>query len=230
MKVKILSWNIWVNGYIKEITRFIKNSNADIVCLQEIKDDDHERDVISYLESLGYSYAFASTLQTWKDGKKYKHGLAVFSKYAIKNSRTFILSEEKPRVAVRADIKIGTQTLHVLSTHLIHTHQKQSEIQEKQVRNLIESIPSKKTILAGDFNATPESETIKLLKGILVDTDKTSSPTWSVYKTSCELCNLDEITNRLDYIFTTKDIKSSSFEVGQSRGSDHLPISVIVEI
>lgn len=229
MKLSILSWNIWVDGYFEEITRFIKDSNADIVCLQEVKDNDPERDVINYLEKLGYSYAFASTLQTW-DGKKYKHGPAVFSKYSIKNSRTYMLSEENVRVAVRADIKIGTQTLHVFSTHLIHTHQKPSKIQEEQSRNLIELIPNNRTILAGDFNATSESVSIRLLKGILVDSDKKSSPTWSVYKAGCELCNLDKITTRLDYIFTTKDIKSSSFEVGQSGGSDHLPISVNVEI
>lgn len=229
MKVSILSWNIWVDGYFEEIARFIKGSKADIICLQEVKDNDPERDVIGYLENLGYSYAFASTLQTW-DGEKYKHGPVVFSKYAIRNSRVYMLSEKNTRVAVRADIKIGSKILHVFNTHLIHTHQKPSKIQEEQTRNLIELLPNKGTILAGDFNATPESESIRLLKGVLVDSDKTSSPTWSVYKAGCELCNLDKITTRLDYIFTTKDIKSSSFEVGQSRGSDHLPISAIVEI
>lgn len=229
MKIKVLSWNIWVDGYFDEITSFIKDSNANIVCLQEVKDSDPKRDIIGYLENLGYSYVFASTLQTW-DGEKYKQGPAVFSKYAIKNSRTYMLSEENVRMAVRADINIGTQTLHVFSTHLIHTHQKPSEIQEAQARNLIELIPDKKSILAGDFNASPESEAIKLLKDVLVDTDKTSSPTWSVYKAGCELCNLDKITTRLDYIFTTKDINSGSFEVGQPRGSDHLPISVTIKI
>ena len=229
MRVKVLSWNIWVDGYFDEIARFIKDTNADIICLQEVKDNDSERDVISYLENLGYSHAFASTLQTW-DGEKYKHGPAVFSKYVIKNSRTYMLSEENTRVAVRADINIGTRTLHVFSTHLIHTHQKPSTIQEEQARNLIELLPSQGTILAGDFNATPESEAIRLLRGVLVDSDKTSSPTWSVYKAGCELCNVDEITTRLDYIFITKDISSSSFAVGQSRGSDHLPISTVVEV
>ena len=228
MKVKVLSWNIWVDGHFDEITHFIKNSNADIICLQEVKDNDSERDIIGFLEKLGYDYAFASTLQTW-DGKKYKHGPAVFSKFTIKNSRTYMLSEENVRVAVRADINIGNQILHVFSTHLMHTHQKSSEEQEEQARNLIKLIPNKRSILTGDFNATPESEAIKLLNSVFMDTDKTSSPTWSVYKAGCELCNLDKITIRLDYIFTTKDITSSFFEVGQSRGSDHLPVSTIIE-
>lgn len=229
MKVSILSWNIWVDGHFDEIARFVKDSKADIVCLQEVKDNDPKRDIISYLENLGYSYAFASTLQTWGD-KKYQHGPAVFSKYPIKSSRSYMLSETEARAAVRADINIDGKALHIFSTHLIHTHQKPSKKQEEQARNLVELIPNKRTILAGDFNATPDSEAIRLMKGILVDTDKTSSPTWSVYKAGCELCNLDKITTRLDYIFTTQDIKSSSFEVGQSRGSDHLPISTIVEI
>lgn len=229
MKIKILSWNVWVDGYFDEISRFIKDSNAEIICLQEVKDNDSERDVIGFLEKLGYNYAFASTLQTW-DGEKYKHGPAVFSRFVIKNSSTHMLSEENVRVVVGADINIGDQILHVFSTHLMHTHQKPSKIQEEQAQNLIELIPKKMAILTGDFNATPESKTIKLLNSVFVDTDKTSSPTWSVYKDGCELCKLDKITTRLDYIFTTKDISSSFFEVGRSRGSDHLPITTIIKI
>ncbi|RJO61558.1 hypothetical protein C4544_02380 [candidate division WS5 bacterium] len=229
MKIKILSWNIWIDGHFKEIADFLKKTNADIVGIQELKDDDAERDIIGLMEKLGYYYAFASTLQTW-DGVKYKHGPAVFSKYPIHNSRTYMLSEKDPRVAIRADISVNDHLLSVFSTHLTHTHQEPSEIQEEQARNLIELIPSERSILVGDFNATPESQAIRLIKSTLVDTDKTSSPTWSVYKKGCEVCNLDKATIRLDYIFTTKDITASSFKVEQSQGSDHLPISTIIDI
>ena len=82
----------------------------------------------------------------------------------------------------------------------------------------------------GDFNATPESETIRKMSEVLVDTDPTSAPTWSVYPAGCLVCNPQAIDTRLDYIFTTPDIKTSSFKVEQSKGSDHLPISVIAEI
>lgn len=35
---------------------------------------------------------------------------------------------------------------------------------------------------------------------------------------------------RLDYVFTSYDIKTSSFKVEKTKGSDHLPVSTIIEI
>lgn len=230
MQIKILSWNIWINGYFDKVALFVKDSEADIICLQEVKDDDPERDIIDYLDNLGYDHAFASTLQTW-GGKKYKHGPAVFSKYAIKHSRTYMLSEENTRVVVRADIDINTQTLHVFSTHLIHTHQQPSAIQDEQVENLAKLISKEKSILMGDFNALPDSNAIKIMDKILVNTDENLLPTWSIYPEGCRTCNPKaELIYKLDYIFASKDLKTRDYKVEKSQGSDHLPISILVEL
>ena len=120
--------------------------------------------------------------------------------------------------------------LHVFSTHLTHTHQKDSVAQFQQAEELMKHIQSEMSVLMGDFNATPESITIQRVKTQLVDTDSKDQPTWSVYPQGCIICNPQEIDFRLDYIFTTKDIKTHSYKVEDSKGSDHLPISVIVEL
>ena len=63
------------------------------------------------------------------------------------------------------------------------------------------------------------------------DAEKGSAtPTWSVYKMGCQVCLIDEVKYKLDYIFTSKNLKTESFEVYESKGSDHLPISTIVEL
>ncbi len=229
MEIKILSWNIWIQGYFDKISFFLKEANADIIGLQEVKDDDSERDVIGYLRNLGYEYVFFPVEHEWK-GKVYNDGPAIFSKHKIIKSETHILSEEDPRGVVRADISIGNKILHVFSTHLIHTHQQSSVIQDKQAEKLAKLAPRKKTILMGDFNALPDSNAVKIAGKDLIDTDQNLLPTWSIYPEGCLACNPKGVIYKLDYIFTSKDLKTRDYKVEESRGSDHLPISVLVEL
>lgn len=229
MKLKVLSWNIWVDGHFDQITDFLRTSEADVIGLQEVMSDNPKRDIIGFLDKLGYQHVFDPVEHTW-GGKVYRDGPAIFSKYKILKSETYVLSEKDSRVAIRADILVGDETLHVFCTHLIHTHQQQSEVQDEQGLNLIEQLPSKHAIVMGDFNAIPESSVIKNIKKVLADTDPSSAPTWSLYPEGCVACNPQKVNTRLDYIFTSKDIKTSSFKVEGSEASDHLPISVMIEI
>ncbi len=225
MPIKILSWNIWVGGDFAQWKEFLDAADADIVGLQEVKDDDPERDVIGYLTNQGYRHVFARTEQIW-DGKPFRHGPALFSKLPIARSETYLLDKKDQRAAARVDIKIGDVTFHVFSTHLIHTHQAPSSQQEAQVAELIKLLPSDHVIVMGDFNATPESAAIRAMRKILIDTDPADTPTWSVHPEGCAKCDPQAIDTRLDYIFVSKDMKTDSFRVGQSRASDHLPILV----
>lgn len=228
MNLKVLSWNIWIDGYFDQVSDFLKSSNADIIGLQEVNENDPGKDVVGYLSSLGYEHVFAPRQIYRKTGVHF--GPSVFSRYNIESKKVHSLSKEEERFAVQANIQVGNQTLYVFSTHLLHTHQQESKIQNEQVKNLIRILPEKQTIAMGDFNATLESSTIKNMQKVMADSDPTSSPTWSVYPEGCPVCKPQKIDTRLDYIFTTKDVKVDSFEVGDSKGSDHLPILATVEI
>lgn len=229
MLIKIVSWNIWIDGHIDQTEDFLRKSDADIIGLQEVKDSDPKHDIISFLKKLGYSYVFAPIEKEW-GGNIYRDGPAIFSKHPILDSHTYNLSSEDNRGAVKADIQIGDKTLHVFSTHLVHSHQEEYKIQTDQAINLLKHLPTANTILMGDFNATPESSTIKAIKEVLIDSDPSNQPTWSVYKEGCGVCKIDEIKIKLDYIFTTPDIKTESFKVRDSKGSDHLPIITTIEL
>jgi endonuclease/exonuclease/phosphatase family metal-dependent hydrolase len=229
MQMKILSWNIWIDSHFEQIKEFLKNSHADIIGLQEVREDDPSRETIKYLNSLGYKGIFAPVAKTW-GGKIWNDGPAVFTKYEIISTKKYILSEEDSRAAAQADIKIGDKIIHVFSTHLTHTHQQDSATQLHQVEELLNQIPPENSVLMGDFNAIPESQTIQKMKETLIDTDLSNHPTWSVYPEGCITCNPQKIDIRLDYIFTTKDIKTHSYKVEESKGSDHLPISAIAEL
>lgn len=133
------------------------------------------------------------------------------------------------RAVARADIDVGGRVLHVFSTHTVHTHQKPSGKQEAQVARLIEKLPTENVIAMGDFNATPESKAIHMMRERLVDTDQSDKPTWSMYPEGCGVCKPQALDTRLDYIFVSKDLAFHSYEVGKSTGSDHLPVSVEVD-
>jgi endonuclease/exonuclease/phosphatase family metal-dependent hydrolase len=227
MELKILSWNIWIDGHFDEIKDFLQRAGADIIGLQEVKSDDPKRDVIGFLSELGYNHVFAPVKKLWGENV-YHDGPAIFSKFPIDSSEVFDLSADDHRVVVRADIEIRKTTLHVFSTHLVHTHQKKSDVQESQARNLLKILPKEKTIVMGDFNATPESATIQIMESELANTDPSASPTWSVYLEGCTVCNPQKIETRLDYIFASKDLRTSSPKVESSKASDHLPISVLL--
>lgn len=80
----------------------------------------------------------------------------------------------------------------------------------------------------GDFNALPKSSVIQSMRSALIDSDPTSNPTAFLYPADC--CNIQSVEIRLDYIFVTRDIKVYDFKVLNSKASDHLPISLQIEI
>lgn len=229
MHVKVLSWNIWVDGDFEKIKNFLLTAHADIVGLQEVKNDDLGRKVIPFMESLGYQSSFMPVEKSW-GGSTFHDGPAIFSTYEILSTEKYLLSKEKTRGALRADIKIGDTVIHVFSTHLLHTHQEQSDVQDEQARNLLAALPTEKVIVMGDFNATPASSVVRQMTSLLVNTAPDNEPTWSLYPEGCPKCNPQGIDVRLDYIFASKDLKTHSPKVEESKASDHLPISVIIEI
>src|SRR3989344_5755469 len=228
MRLKVLSWNIWINGHFDQITDFLAKADADIIGLQEVEADAPERDVIGFLTKLGYEHVFAPVPKTGK--RDVNDGPALFSRHGLLNAKTHSLSKTGRRSAVSADIKIGGETLHVFNTHLLHTHQKYSEVQMEQIEKLLQLLPDKNTVVMGDFNATPESEAIRNMRAALLDSDPTSAPTWSVYPEGCDVCNPQAVDIRLDYMFTTPDLKALSSRVEDSNASDHLPVSAEIEV
>lgn len=242
MKIKVLSWNIWCGTYLDGVIEFLKTANADIIALQEVAADDRGNIVEIIAKKIGYEYAHGvdmdiplKYLPGYKhdDERTIKYGTAILSKYKINDSKTYELSKSQGfrRLIVGADIQIEDNVLHVFSIHLKHTHQKHFVLQDLEAENLIKLLPAADTIVMGDFNALPESSVIQKMSNKLQNTEiDSATPTWSVYKEGCTGCLVESIKYKLDYIFTSKGIKSNSFTVHASKSSDHLPVSAIIEI
>ncbi|MBM3257551.1 MAG: hypothetical protein FJY98_04520 [Candidatus Liptonbacteria bacterium] len=239
MQLKILSWNIWGGQHYREIVETLRAINPDILGLQEaIQDLNGKNNTAEMIaKELGYEWAYlpsyeveTARLYTLLEPKTVHIGNAVLSKYKIKETRSYQLSEIKERFALQAIIPIQGNDYNIFSTHLVHTHQLPSEIQDLQTQKLITCLPKEKSVVMGDFNATPESNSFKMMRETMRNSDETLKPTWSVYPEGCEICTPQRIDTRLDYIFTSPDIAATSPTVHDSKGADHLPISVTLEL
>lgn len=230
--MKVLSWNIWIDGYLDQVHTYLKKSNADIIALQEVTQEKDGSNNIAKIvaEESGYDFIFDPTMEGELNGKVVDWGKAVLSRYKITDHKTYTLSQEEKRTALEVILQVNNVPLHVFSVHLLHTHQKDNRIQTLQVDNLIKALPTEHVIVMGDFNATPKSIVIKKMRDILKDANPRSTPTWSLYTEGCPVCKLAEVNTCLDYLFTSKDIKIKSFEVGDSSASDHLPILANLEL
>lgn len=232
MTMRLLSWNIWGGLFLPVITGYLLHAKADIVALQEVEEQGEDKNTARIIaEALGYSYVYARSMHyNTVDGKDAYRGNAVLSKYPIVTNTTHVLSSEQTRTATQADIDIGGRTLHVLSVHLIHSHQQPSLLQEGQVASLVAASPKERTVIMGDFNSLPESKTIADIRDVFRDTDPDRIPSWCLYPDGCKVCKPEKVQWKLDYIFVSHDLKTGEFRVGESKGSDHLPVMVNLDV
>lgn len=231
MQLKVLSWNIWCYGYLDRVAEFLKTTDADVICLQEVVEDETPN-ISDYLtKELEYNHVYAKTkVGVTKNDKTTYIGNATYTKFKILKTTTHLLSESEGRIALETEILVNSKVLHVFNAHLTHAHLKPSQEREYQMDKIIEVLPKEKVLLMGDFNTLPESNEIRKVSQILINTDPSLTPTWSVYPEGCETCMLKSVKYRLDYIFASNDIKVVSSQVRNSKASDHLPISTIIEI
>ena len=244
MKLKILSWNIWGGRHIEDVLAFLKDADADIIALQEVIKEKDTNTALTIAERLKYEpvYAIGMPISSkWTGPIREKEetlmfGNAILSKHPITFSKHYELSSGESRIVISADISINGSIVHVFSVHLKHLHITQNKpeivaMHDGQADQLAKFLPPSRTVVMGDFNALPGSYAIKKMSSVVRDAEVDSAtPTWSVYPEGCDVCSPKGIAYKLDYIFTSKDIITSSFKVEQSDGSDHLPVSAIVEL
>ena len=155
--MKIISWNVnSVRARIENITSYIKDSNPDILLLQEIKtqNDTFPKDVF---KKIGYeSYIF---------GQKSYNGVAVISKLKIKNINTnFINDELKHSRIIASEIFLGKKKIDLINIYIPNGNPVDTdkyEYKKNWLKKFINSIKKKllknhNIIIAGDFNIIPE--------------------------------------------------------------------------
>lgn len=245
-KLRVLSFNILggrnVDGKrdVSRLAKVIKALNPDIVALQEVDKGTGRiqgRDTSAELAKLlGMYHAYGKAMNF--DGGEY--GEAILSKYPIEAVKNFPLPAEKgaePRAALTVTVKIPGSDIKYLfmATHLDHLSHGRNRLMQAEKINEIIGAETKPYILAGDLNAKPGSETVKVLM------EKLSFPPEELHQFTY---NSKNPKVKIDWIGTDKSGKwklLESFTADKIKNapqgwqellevsSDHLPLMNIYE-
>ncbi len=246
--MKIISWN--VNGiravYKRNLLSWLKDSKADIVCLQEIKSD-LENIPKDLLNPNGYFSFFNPA-----DRKGYS-GIAVFSKQkplAVETKSGMKVFDSEGRF-----LRLEYPDFTLIVLYLPHGGRGKEKMEYKLeaykfLHNYFSKIKDKKVLLIGDFNIaledidlarpkenqnntmfTPEERSAlkKLISLGFVDSFRKFHKdgghyTWWPYFANARERNLGW---RIDYAFASENlfVKSAAI-LKEVKGSDHCPIEV----
>ncbi|RYD84513.1 MAG: endonuclease [Verrucomicrobiaceae bacterium] len=161
---------------LERLARVIKEANPDLVALQEV--DQRTRrtggvDQAAKLSELtGMQVAFGKAM----DYQGGAYGLAILSRWPLKEPRTHALPADagiEPRAVLEARVQPGGDAPEItfLVTHLDATRDPLQRMnQAAKIRELFPvSEEERAMILAGDMNATPESEVLQGLRSEWTD-------------------------------------------------------------
>ena len=123
------------NGF-DEITKFIKENNADIVCLQEFGHyynfGKSKKDILNFFDSIyPYRHIWFKNQNTLGE-----NGLATFSRYPIIEKKK-IEYKSDDNISIYSDIVINSDTIRVINNHL------ESNKLNQEDRNLAQKIINK---------------------------------------------------------------------------------------
>lgn len=238
MKLRVMTYNIQHGNVhlgegidLSRTCDVIRTADSDIIGLNEVRGrglhDDYTAQVETMASLLGYHCYFGRSIYV---GRTEPYGNAVLSKYPIVEASVVKIPDPifpsgriESRSICRAVVEIlkdgEVRRLAVLSSHFGLS----KEEQEHAVSTALsvcqsESLPF---VLMGDFNVTPDNPVLSPLYKNLNDTDSLLSggKTFPSHKPE----------NKIDYIFTSENIKINSAEIINAVASDHLPVTADIE-
>jgi endonuclease/exonuclease/phosphatase family metal-dependent hydrolase len=168
--IRVLSYNIHhgegIDGTLdlERIARVIQSASPDIVSLQEVDNRTTRSKGVDQAKELarltGMKYAYGPSM----DFGGGKYGNAVLTKFIIAKSKTIPLPGE-PRSALCVTLKTFGTHLPAKEFLFIATHLDTGKTPRIDsvplIENLFASIPDLPAIIAGDFNAIPNSPTME---------------------------------------------------------------------
>jgi endonuclease/exonuclease/phosphatase family metal-dependent hydrolase len=246
--IKILQWNVWYHEKYENIVEFVKHTNADIVCCQELTVNFAEAnpgiDVPAEIaKACNYNYYYQPVTAYSDNGEEVRQGNGIFSKLPILEKNFKYVQKVYPsiksydtedRAYVEVTLGINNKRLKVGTVHLSYsTAFAMTEKRLAEAESLYKAVESnhEKFIFACDLNAKPDSPIVKKLEEMFIHADpNTDRPTWTTKPFSYQGFKANSRDWRLDYIFATEDINILENRILDTPYSDHLPILTEIQI
>ena len=236
MEIKVMSYNTQhcLNYVTQEIdydiiADTIKNCGADIIGLQEMRNEseadgyDHQAKILA--EKLGFSYYYFAEAIRFEGVNPY--GNALISRYPLKSVETVIIPDPDPRgydgyyetrCLLKATIDVGGELCVIVSHFGLNPDE-----HESAVKTVLANAEKNACVVMGDFNMHPDDPILRPIEESLYDTaekfpeEKLSYPS-------------DDPIEKIDYIFTTPDLKVIDADIPAIVSSDHRPHLATIEM
>lgn len=236
-RLRIVTYNIHqgrgmdARVQIDRIRRVLQDIEADIIALQEVINHEHrtpEEHQACYLaDQLGYAY----TVGEARKHRRKPFGNVTLSRWPIETSRHIDLSVagRQARGALRTDIRIGDDTLHVFNVHLgtaARERRTQARLIDERLLKAIDVTGPR--IVLGDFNDWNHGLVTRTLSAEFHLTDLTAHlPRTRAYPALLPLLHLDHI-----YLDPRLTIEKAWFHRTRLSlvASDHLPLAADVSL
>lgn len=197
-----------------DIIEFLKNCDADIICLQEVNESAKVGFQVSSLkEELGMNSHFGANVVNPNSN----YGLVTYSKYRIiKKNHVYLSSSKEQRGMLHTVIDVRGKKVNIINLHL-GTNKEEQEEQLRELQEFIQGLGDEPYIIAGDFNTSDinlNSNCIDVAKKL----DEANTLTFSLG------------IERIDYVFVSKNIVPINYKVVVKKLSDHYPIIVNLRI
>lgn len=171
--VRVLTFNILHGETMKGdfdldlIAETISAVSPDLVALQEVDNKTGRTKGMDLATELGYRTRMSSIFGRAMPYDGGEYGEAVLSRFSFLQTRNVGLTGspgKEPRAALEVTTVLPSgDTIAFIGTHLDHTRDPADRITQVNEINQIFSTNNHPTILAGDLNATPESEPMAIL-------------------------------------------------------------------
>lgn len=219
-EVKIVTYNIH-SGVDKDMfptlfdtIEFLKHSDADIICLQEVNESAKVGFQVSSLkEELGmYSHFGANVVNVNSN-----YGLVTYSKYKIiSQNHVYLSSTKEQRGLLHTVVDIRGKKVNIINVHL-GTNKEEQEMQIKELKQFVKKLGDEPYIVCGDFNSA-DVDIVGNSIDVARSLDKSNTLTFS------------SGIERIDYLFVSPDIKPIDYNVVMKKMSDHYPIIAKLKI
>jgi len=210
---------------IERILRVLREVEADIVTLQEVVNHQErtpEEHQACYLaEQLGYFYSVGET----RKHREAAYGNVTLSRWKFEAASHINLSVagREPRGALRTDIRVGTEILHVFNVHLgtaVRERRAQAQLIDQHLLKALD-VPGHRIVM-GDFNDWNHGLVSKTLSSEFHLTDLAKHlPRTRAYPALLPLVHLD-------HIYLDHELKIDKARFHRNRlslvASDHLPL------
>lgn len=211
------------------IASVIQSATPDLVALQEVDKETTRTNGVDQAARLGELTGLHSLFGKAMDYKGGAYGVALLSRWPLVEPRTFPLPADpgiEPRVVLSANVQPEPTAprLSFLVTHLDH---RADPVQRtSQAEKLRELFPpdAKPAILAGDFNAVPDSP---VMQGIFREwNDSAEAATFLT-------CPARKPVRKIDYILYRPAASwrvIQTIAIDEPVASDHRPVLAVIEL